>query len=814
MGAVRARTWSLVRRRVAATVLLAALIGLAGAVSLAALAGARRGERALPRFLEQQHPPEAVVYAFAEPGDDMARAAAQLRRLPYVRAAVRVAPLLVAGPDVAGGPRRLVALDVIDRRAEGVLGDPIVVEGRLPDPTRADEMAVDEEFVDRTGVGVGEPYPLRTYTAARTGDTDPNGAPPDGSTADVVVAGVVRYPNDLVPARLEQDNTGVDGTDVYLTPAFWDREGPDLATFFGIGVALRLRGGEGDLDRLQADVDRLFEGAAFVDPIDPEQGVVAIPLDGVRRAIDLETRALQGFAAVAVVAGLILVGQALTRQTAADAGDDPVLDAVGMTRAQRVVAATLRAAVPAVAGAVLAVLGAAALSPLTPVGVARRAELDRGVAVDGAVLGLGGLAVVALVCAWAAAAAWRATVAATRAADPAPARPSPLTRLLARARLPVSGWTGLQLAGQPGRSGSAGLRRAALVTAGVTVVVVTAAAGFAASLDELGREPEDYGVTWDVSVGQPGAPEQAAAVEAQLREDDGVAELTGFTGEGLTVEDDREVPAMVVFDGPVGPRVVEGRAPRGPDEIALAGRTMEDLEVAVGDRVEVGIDTSRPLLVTGEVVLNGAGLLDDLEDGDGALLPDPAQQQLVPAEDRGLSFPGGYLVRLDPAADRDAVLDRLERAFPRTVVRPLPPTQVDNLQRVAGLPALLAALVAVLGTGTIVHAMVTTVRRRRRDLAMLAGLGFVRRQVSAALAWQATAVAGVALVVGLPIGVALGRWVWRLTADALWVLAPPEVPLLAVVLVAVAALAVVNVAALGAGALVRIATPAAALRTE
>jgi putative ABC transport system permease protein len=354
-----------------------------------------------------------------------------------------------------------------------------------------------------------------------------------------------------------------------------------------------------------------------------------------------------------------------------------------------------------------------------------------------------------------------------------------------------------------------------VLVAGITVVVVTAAVAFAASLDALGDEPGDFGVTWDVSVGEAGSSEQSVALEDGLRRDGGVAALSGITGEGLTVGDGgAEVAAMVLFGDEVEPRVVGGRAPRGPDEIAFAGQTLEDLGVVVGDRVPVGIDGTRPLLVTGEVVLNGAGLLDDLENGEGALLPDPAQQLLVPPEDREQSFPSTYLVRLQPGVDREAVVARLERENPRTVVGPVTPSQVDNIERVAGLPALLAAFVAVLGTGTIVHATVTTVRRRRRDLAMLAGLGFLRRQVAATLAWQATAVAVVALVVGLPLGVALGRWSWRLTSDALWVVSTPRVPVLALVLVAVAALVVVNAAALGAGALVRRGSPSVALRAE
>jgi hypothetical protein len=814
VGAVRARAGSLVRRRVGATVLLALLVGLAGAVSLAALAGARRGERALPRFLARQDPPAAVVYAFGPgpgPGsvDDGSQTADAIRELPGVEQATRVAPLLVAGPDVAGTPRRLVALDQIDGGGTTVLGRPIVVAGRAPDGTRPDEVAVDEEFVDRTGIEVGERFPLRTYTAARTGDTDPNGAPPDGPTVEVRVVGVVRHPHDLVPARLEQDTTGVDGTDVYLTPAFWEEQGPDLATFFGVGVAVRLERGA-DVARFEAAVDRAFEGSAFTDVVDPEQGFAGISLAGVRRAIDLETRALQGFAAVAGLAGLVLVGQALARQAAADAADDPVLDALGMTRGQRVAAATMRAAVPAVGGAALAVLGAVALSPLLPVGVARRAEVDPGVDVDATVLSLGALAVVALVCGWAAVAAGRAAAGARQ--EGGPVRPSLLARVAAGSRLPVAGWAGLTMAARRGRGGTSGLRRTAMAATGVTIAVVVAAVAFTTSLDRATEDPEGYGVSWDVSVGQPGDPDQAAAVAERLGREEGVTAFTGFTGEGLRVGDDPEVPAMVVFDGRVSPPVVEGRAPRGPDEIAFAGHTLEDLGLEVGDRVDVGIDSSRSLRVTGEVLLNGAGLLDDVEDGEGALLPDPAQQLLVPPDDGALSFPGGYLVRLAPDADREAVIERLERAFPRTVVRPLPPSQVDNLERVGRLPTLLAGLVALLGAGTIVHATATTVRRRRRDLGVLAGLGFVRRQVSATMAWQATAIAVLALVVGLPVGVAAGRWVWRLTADALWVIAPPEVPWLAVALVAGAALVVVNGAALGAAA--RRGPPAAALRAE
>jgi len=72
----------------------------------------------------------------------------------------------------------------------------------------------------------------------------------------------------------------------------------------------------------------------------------------------------------------------------------------------------------------------------------------------------------------------------------------------------------------------------------------------------------------------------------------------------------------------------------------------------------------------------------------------------------------------------------------------------------------LASLLTLLAVGTIAHTLVTSVRRRRRDLAILKAVGFVGRQVRASVAWQATAIAAPGLIIGLPLGVAAGRWAW------------------------------------------------------
>jgi hypothetical protein len=93
MGAVWLRAMAQLRGRVRASLLLALLVGLSGGVVLAALAGARRSEAALPRFLAASRTTDATVWIFGPRGGQPARTdlADELRAvaaLPQVRAAI------------------------------------------------------------------------------------------------------------------------------------------------------------------------------------------------------------------------------------------------------------------------------------------------------------------------------------------------------------------------------------------------------------------------------------------------------------------------------------------------------------------------------------------------------------------------------------------------------------------------------------------------------------------------------------------------------------------------------------------------------
>jgi ABC-type antimicrobial peptide transport system permease subunit len=88
-----------------------------------------------------------------------------------------------------------------------------------------------------------------------------------------------------------------------------------------------------------------------------------------------------------------------------------------------------------------------------------------------------------------------------------------------------------------------------------------------------------------------------------------------------------------------------------------------------------------------------------------------------------------------------------------------------ELRAIRGFPIFLAAFLTVLALGAISHALATAVRRRRYDLAVLRALGLTRWQCRGAVVTQAMVISLAGLVVGIPLGVALGRAVWRHVAD-------------------------------------------------
>ncbi|MDQ6909289.1 MAG: FtsX-like permease family protein [Actinomycetota bacterium] len=107
------------------------------------------------------------------------------------------------------------------------------------------------------------------------------------------------------------------------------------------------------------------------------------------------------------------------------------------------------------------------------------------------------------------------------------------------------------------------------------------------------------------------------------------------------------------------------------------------------------------------------------------------------------------------------------------------PAEIINYTSMGSTPAMLAGLLVLATLVSLGLALASGVGKRRRELSILKSLGFTRRQVSGTVLWQASMTIAVGLLIGAPLGIVLGRWLWTLFADQMAVLAAPAVPLLA-----------------------------------
>jgi ABC-type antimicrobial peptide transport system permease subunit len=214
----------------------------------------------------------------------------------------------------------------------------------------------------------------------------------------------------------------------------------------------------------------------------------------------------------------------------------------------------------------------------------------------------------------------------------------------------------------------------------------------------------------------------------------------------------------------------------------------------------------------GRVVL--PALSEDTRCGVGVFMTMAGEQRLIPA---GVTAPppSDLLLRFAPRVERRRMLAEVRRqAGDYTVFADQKPTDVVNFGQVQGLPLVLAALLALLAAATLANTLVTSVRRRRRDLAIMKTLGFSPRQVRGAVGWQATTLASLASLIGVPVGVFAGRWAWRLFADQLGTVPEPSTPGLALVITVAAVIALANVVAAGPGFAAARTRPALVLRAE
>src|SRR5262245_1263419 len=518
-------------RGVVALRLIAALIG---GVALAALAGARRTDTAVSRFLQFAGPTEGQVAADPRTMDRIAA-------LPGVastgRGGMMLAIPVTASGRLAAAPGQVLtwALIRIPPQARA-----IIVAGRRAVPSRMTEVMINETAARILGAGVGSVIRLRGYRPDQADQVLRGAAlPPPVALPAVRVVGVIRTPTDLTEnPDAPTDVTFIGTGGIYVTAAFYHRFAASVES--QMGLTFHLKSGAAGLAAFEAEVKRVAGNHAQIQTGSDD----AIAAASARRGTSLQALALVLFGVIVALVMVVAVAQSLARRAYTTSDDFPVLRALGASDWQLFAVALAPGALVAVGGMVLAVPVAHGLSALTPIGLARRAEVSPGFSFNAAIL-LGGAAVFALLLAgWAAITALRAVrIHASFSAAGTAGRRSRVAGWMARKGFPPTAVSGVRLAFEPGRDYTAVPVRSAIAGMAVALAAVMAALVFGSSLAHVIDDPVVVGWNWDVAVGNPHSGDTSGQTVPKLRQDPGVAGLT-VTAMGERRLNGREVPVV------------------------------------------------------------------------------------------------------------------------------------------------------------------------------------------------------------------------------------------------------------------------------
>jgi len=787
VGAVRLVFNAGLRRRWRSWLAIAILISVVGGLVLAAAAAGRRTENAFPRFVAA-HGFDSIVYA--------TRPVPAVAHLPGVASATEIDFADAGNPtcDCAhpiNGNNFGVAVVSSGGRSPFTL-----VSGRLPDPSQPDQVLASSTLQQDNGVHVGTVIHVPFEAPAQAADyNNPNTGyvPPHGPRLALQVVGIeaseVEFPSGSTPVYL-----------LYAGPGFARSVLPRTALQYEYFV--RLRQGAAGIPQFDNQLKTLNLGSGTVGA-SSEDGTAGT----IQGSIHPQAVGWWILAALAALVGLAVVGQALARQSAVESEDHPTLVAVGMSGRELFALDMARNLVVGLAGAVGAVLIAFALSPIAPLGEARLAEDSTGVAFDSFVLLLGALATVVVVLALG---IWPALRAArTRRLDEraGPSRSSAVVRNLVTLGAPPTAVIGVRNALER-RSGGSGVPLGSALLGMVLAVIALCATGvFGASLTHLTATPRLYGDPEQLSFQPPNT-----ALLTSLQHDPAVTAVTLGLGAGELMLNGKIVGAIVgnSVKGPVLFSTVAGTPPVGDDQVGLGVSTMHQVGAHIGSVVEITFTTRSGALRSeayrvdsqisfpqeGGFVSLGTGILLSTAGLVHAACPPGPQLALCRQKVAGNISGGGIRVTFVPGPRGKAAMDRYMAEYPSISHQPVAPTSLVNFGEAVNFPLIFGVMLAVFGAATLAHLLVVSVSLRRREVGLLKVLGFVNRQVVSSVSWQATTLALVGVVVGVPLGLVVGRGVWNTFADNLGAVPVTVVPWLLTAAITVGVLVGANVIAI------------------
>lgn len=789
MGAVSMRARAEMRSRWRGLIGVAVVIGLLGGGAIASAAGARRTMSSYPRFVER-FAVHDVTLTFPDRSEGFA-ALRWVRARPEVlfasgstgfAGAITVRGVRVSFPTVIP----IVRMDAVPEPLSGSK----VIEGRAFDPDEPFEVVLNYALADRLDLRVGDRVSVSLSSGFGLIDA--------GNLEEVGEAEIVGITAQV--GAFESATTRGFPTTMMFTPAFYRTIAQGD---FEIGIAVALRDGASGVNAfIQALNDAGFEQDETETPDAYTSGV-----QGLNR---VPATALGLVSGLLLVLTLGMIGQAIARAAYLNSPAEGTFAALGITRAQRFWSSLVPSSVVIAAGAVLAMGVAFAASPLFPLGLARVAEPDLGFSLDLFAVPLGGLVLLLGLLIVTVGPTWRAV---SLGRDVKGAGRSVLADRLAGSGAPPSAVTGMRFALARGTLDRQVPFRGAIVGSTIAIAALTASLVFVRSLDRLIADPTLSGYTWDAAVF---AFEQPGELVGRALDAPGVARAwrgTSFAEVVVTREGAEPLHlSAIVSEGEPAP-AIRGRPPSDIDEIGLDPRTIQALGLALGDDVVLADDDGDAVGYTLVGSLPVATLPFIGENaGQGATLSLDALRRVHPTA----RYEAVYAT-FQPTADFHATLSELEdrmrgRAF--AVLSSAQATTVRNIGRLAAVPPALAGLMVVLGGATLTHVLLSSIRRKRRDLGVLKTIGFVARQVRSAVMWEAAVFVFGALALGIPLGIAAGSWGWRAFADYLTVVPVVDVEMSMPLAVGAGALVLTAVMAMFPARAAARTKPAIVLRSE
>jgi hypothetical protein len=771
---------------------IAVLISVVGGLVLAAVAAGRRTEAAFPQFVAA-HGFDSEEYA--------SRPVPKVVDLPGVTSAVEL-----VGP--VNGQPTCACTHPINPTDLGVLFSPStgrspfkLVSGRLPDRSAPDQVLASFTLQQDFGVHLGSvirvPFYALSQASAYNGATTGAEPKPTGPTVDFHVVGFeaseFEFPSGTTPSY-----------DLYTTSAFAKTVIP--RTYAGYVYLVSLRDSGAGITRLNAAALSL-NGAGLEGGQDEDGAAAAIATSIHPQAIGWWILAI-----LAALVGLAVVGQALARQSSVESEDYPTMAALGANRRQLVALGMAQTLVVALVGALGTLAVATLLSPIAPLGEARIAENSTGFAFDARVLLLGALGTLAVVLVLGLWPALRAAKARQPDDHPILSGPSAVVTHLTAAGAPPSAVIGVRNALERRTGGVTVPLGSALLGTVLAVLALAGTAVFGASLSHLTATPRLYGDTFQLNFTDPPGGKPDPVLLRSLEHDKAVTGITeGVATEILVNKTTVGTVAGTAVRGPLLLSTVNGHLPTRDNQIGLGALTMRQVGARVGSLVHVAMTLPSGQKRTGTFqvvsqisfpVLGGAVSL-----GTGALITTAGYENTLcpPGPGRAAclkgalttSNGGGLLVRVVSGPQGRAAVSHYLDAYRSTTALAITPTSLVNFGEAVNFPLIFGAMLAVVGAATLAHLLVVSVARRRREIGLLKVLGFVNRQVAAAVSWQATTLALIGIVVGVPLGVVAGQAVWNAFANNMGAVPVSVVPTWLVVTLAVGVLVVANLLAIG-----------------